>query len=55
MWIIKAKKRKSTEITSLSKIFNELVFAKMALDALKAGLGSRFINRHFTYIKIEQI
>lgn len=54
-WIIKAKKRKSKEVIILSQIFSDLIFATTAFLALKAGFGTKFINKTFTYLRIEKL
>jgi len=54
-WIIKAKRRKSKELFILSRIFNDMIFAKTAFSALRAGFGTKFINKHFTYLRIEKL
>ena len=54
-WIIKAKKRKSKEVIILSRIFSDLIFANTAFSALKAGFGTKFINKNFTYLRIGKL
>ncbi len=47
------KERNQKNIRPITKIFDNLLLAKVAFDAAKAGYGNRFINKHFTFIKIE--
>lgn len=53
MWVLKTKKRKTKSIKKWGT-FDNFLIAKTALDALKAGFGSKFIRQNFTYLRIEK-
>ena len=52
MYKIIVKRRKSEKIEQLGRSYAEILIAEAALDGLEAGLGSRFIRKNFTYIKV---
>lgn len=54
MYKIIVKRRKSEKIEQIGRSYAEILIAEAALDGLKAGLGSRFIRKNFTYIKVDK-
>ena len=52
MYKIIVKRRKSEKIEQIGRSYAEILIAEAALDGLKAGLGSRFTRKNFTYIKV---
>ena len=52
MYKIIVKRRKSEEIEQIGRSYAGILIAEAALDGLKAGLGSRFTRKSFTYIKV---
>ena len=52
MYKIIVKRRKSEKIEQIGKSYAEILIAEAALGGLKAGLGSRFIRKSFTYIEV---
>ena len=49
------KERKKRSIRAITPLYDNYMTAKAALDASKSGYGSRFIKKHFTFIKIEGV
>lgn len=49
------KERKQKEIKAITPELDGFVIAEVALDAAKCGYGSKFIRKHFTFIKIGEI
>ena len=47
------KERKKGNIKAITPLYDNYITAKAALDASKSGYGSRFIKKHFTFIKIK--
>jgi len=54
LWIVRAKRRKIKTIESWSNMFSNQLLASVAIAALKCGLGSKFIKKNFTYLRIEK-
>jgi hypothetical protein len=49
------KERKQKDIRTITPLYSDFIVAKAALDAAKCGYGSKFINKHFTFIKIGRV